>query len=365
MRNLRALALTCTAATVLAGTSAGAQSSLDKLTFYGFLNQAYGVSSAQPILGLNKDASGDYRAAALQVRYSLSPNDNFVVQAGSRALGTSPYSPAPGSVSLDWAFYHHRFDFASVRVGRVPVPFGYLSETREVGTLLPFYRAPASYYLESFRSLDGGMLTNEVDVPVAGGSLETTLFAGGTNGSQATYLPTGVVNTRLRFERLLGFGLIYKTPVEGVSLRGGLASLRSLDTAKVQLAPATKLVILSGGAEALYDRFMFRGEARRLKIGSNTKQYSTYGQTGVRVLDKVWVNGQVDLATSEAFVAPLDAYVGRTTADRAVGLTYRFAPSIVGKFEQHFATGGADMFVAPTAAMPYTNYSLVSVAISF
>ena len=365
MRNLRALALTCTAATVLSGTDAGAQSSLDKLTFYGFLNQAYGVSNAQPILGLNKDASGDYRAAALQVRYSLSPNDNFVVQAGSRALGTSPYGSAPGTVSLDWAFYHHRFDVASVRLGRVPVPFGYLSETREVGTLLPFYRAPASYYLESFRSLDGGMLTNEVEVPVVGGSFETTMFAGGSSGSQATYLPTTVVNTRLRFERLIGVNLLYKTPLEGLSLRGGLATLRSLDTAKVQLAPATKLAILSGGAEALYDRVMFRGEARRIKIGSNSKQYSTYAQAGVRALDKLWLNGQVDLNTGEAFVAPLNEYVGRTTADRGLGLAYHFAPSIVGKFEQHFATGGVDMYVPATAAMPYTNYSIVSVAISF
>lgn len=365
MRIVRTLALACTASAALIGTDAGAQSSIDKLTVYGFLNQAYGVSSAQPILGLNKDASGDYRAAALQVRYALSPNDNFVVQAGSRALGTSPYSPAPGTVSLDWAFYHHRFDFASIRVGRVPVPFGYLSETREVGTLLPFYRAPASFYLESFRSFDGGMLTNEIDVPVTGGSLETSLFVGGTNGSQATWLPTMVVNTPLRFERLLGGALTYRTPIQGVSLRGSLASLRYLDTAQVQLAPAGKLAVLSGGAEALFDRFMFRGEARRIKIGSNTKQYSTYAQTGLRALDKLWINGQVDLGTGEAFVAPLNAYVGRSTADRALGLAYHFTPSIVGKFEQHFATGGVDKYVPANAEMPYTNYSLASVAISF
>jgi hypothetical protein len=365
MRIPRTSALTCLAVSVVLSTPAAAQSTVEKLTFYGFLNQAYGVSNAQPILGLQKDASGDYRAAALQVRYALSPNDNFVVQAGSRAMGTSPYSPTAGSVSLDWAFYHHRFDWASVRLGRVPVPFGYLSETREVGTLLPFYRAPASYYLESFRSLDGGMLTNEVDVPVTGGSLETTLFAGGTNGSTVTWLPTTSVTSKLRFERLIGFGLIYKTPVEGLSLRGGLASLRSLDTAKVQLAPATKLVILSGGAEALYDRFMFRGEARRIKIGSNSKQYSTYGQTGVRVLDKLWVNGQVDLYTGEAFVAPLNAYVGRSTADRALSAAYHFSSHIVGKFEQHFATGGIDAYIPASAEMPYTNYSLASVAISF
>ena len=357
--------LSCLAASLVLGSPAAAQSSLEKLTFYGFLNQAYGVTNAQPILGLQKDASGDYRAAALQVRYALSPNDNFVVQAGSRSLGTSPYSNAPGMVALDWAFYHHRFDWASVRVGRVPVPFGYLSETREVGTLLPFYRAPASFYLESFRSMDGLMVTNEVDVPVAGGSLETTAYVGGTNGSTVTWTPTTSVTSRLRFERLIGAGMTYKTPLPGLSIRGGLAGLRSLDTAKVQLAPATKLVVLSGGAEALYDRVMFRGEARRIKIGSNSRQYSTYAQTGVRVIDKLWLNGQVDLYTGQQFVGALNEYVGRSTADRALGAAYNFSSHIVGKFEQHFATGGIDGYIPATAEMPYTNYSIASVAISF
>jgi hypothetical protein len=363
MRTSRKLILAGAAASAILSASAGAQGNVDKLTLHGFLNQGYGLSGPIPVLGLNKDATGDYRAAALQVRYAISPVDNFVVQAGSRSLGTSPFTSPSGSVTLDWAFYHHRFDLASLRVGRVPVPFGFLSETREVATLLPFYRAPANYYLESYRSLDGAMLTN--DLPFAGGVLETSLFAGGTNGSIVTWLPTTVITTKLRFERLIGGELTYTTPIDGIRIRGGLAGLRSLDTAKVQLAPATKITVLSGGVDASFDRVLARGEWRRLKIASNQRQYSYYAQTGVRLLDKLWLNGQGDFSMTENYTAAVNDYVGRTSADRAAALSYQFRPNIVGKLEQHWAKGGVDAFVAPTAETPYTTYSIASVAVSF
>ena len=362
MRSIRTVALTWAMIQLALPTTSGAQSSVDKLSFYGFLNQGFGVSGEMPVLGLNRDASGDYRAAALQARYALSPIDNFVVQAGSRSMGTSPYSGAPGTVTLDWAFYHHRFEHAALRIGRVPVPFGFLAETREVGTLLPFYRAPANYYLESFRSLDGAMVTN--DLPIAGGLLETTAYAGGTNGSTVTWLPTTVVITKLRFERLIGGDVTYTTPIEGIKLRGGIAALRSLDTAQVQLAPATKLAVLSGGLDATFDRVFARGESRRIKIGSNSRQYSYYAQTGVRVVRTLWVNAQGDFLSSGANT-PI-GYVDRlSSADRAVSLAYGFAPNVMGKVEQHWVHGGIDRFVAPGSETPYASYSLASLAVSF
>jgi len=364
MRPLSTLALACVAASAILSATAGAQSNAEQLTIHGYLNQGYGVSGGLPILGLQKDPSGDYRAAALQVRYAISPNDNFVVQAGTRSLGTSPLSSPPGSVTLDWAFYHHRFDLASVRVGRVPLPFGFLNETREVGTLLPFYRAPSNYYLESFRSLDGAMATNQT--AFAGGSLETTLYGGGAVGTTVTWLPTTVITTRSRFERTLGVQLTYNSPVEGIRLLGGLNTLRSLDTAKVQVAPALKVVSLTGGVDASFDRFVARGESRRIMVGSNQRQYSYYAQTGVRVLDKLWINGQGDFAETSTYTAAVTDYVNRmTSADRAVGLSYKFTPVVVGKLEQHWAKGGVDAYVPANSELPYVTYGIASFAVSF
>ena len=201
------------------------------------------------------------------------------------------------SCLVDWAFYHHRFDNASIRVGRIPAPFGFLAETREVGTLLPFYQAPAGYYLEAIRNLDGLTLTNQHSI--IGGQLETTLYGGGTSGTLLTWVPPGLpfsyVLTKARFERLVGAQMVYTTPIEGVRLLGGLSTLRFLDTAKVQTAgPAVHLDLLNAGVDARFDRVFARGEARRAKNGSNAKTYNYYLQTGIRPLQNLWINAQGD-----------------------------------------------------------------------
>jgi hypothetical protein len=369
MRHLRFLALAAIAASATLSVSAAAQSTADQLTFYGFINQAYGVSGQTPIQGLNKDATTDYRAAALQLRFAISPNDNFVVQALTRSRGTNPLSSDPGVVLVDWAFYHHRFDNASIRVGRIPAPFGFLAETREVGTLLPFYRAPAGYYLEAIRNLDGLTLTNQH--AIAGGQLETTVYGGGTSGTLLTWVPPGLpfsyVLTKARFERLVGLQTVYTTPIEGVRLLGGLSTLRFLDTAKVQTAgPAVRLDLLNAGIDARFDRVFARGETRRAKNGSNAKTYNYYVQTGIRPLQNLWINAQGDFGTVDNYVPATDSYADRMmSADRALSLSYSFAPNIVGKMEQHWASGGIDGYVAPNAILPLAHYSIASLAVSF
>jgi hypothetical protein len=367
MRPIRILAFASAVVATVHGTSAAAQSAAERLTWHGYLTQGYGVSSPVPILGLNRDPSGDYRAAALQLRYAMSPADNFVVQAATRSMGTSPYSSSSsGSVSVDWAFYQHQFEHASVQVGRIPVPFGFLSETREVGTLLPFYRAPSGYYLESFRSLDGAIASNSLGL--LGGSLESSLFAGGTEGRQIVWLPTGspvpFVNAKLRFERVIGTELKYTTPIEGIRVRAGYATVRALDTAKVQVAPATTLSLLSAGVDASFDRFAARGESRRMKIGSNQRTYNYYAQTGVRLLSRLWLNGQGDFTTVENMTAA-GPVSGMTADDRALGLSYTFATNLVGKLEKHWAHGGIDGFVAPGASPPFASYAIASLSVSF
>ena len=46
MQHLRFIALAAIAASVTFAMNAAAQTSADQLTFYGFINQAYGVSGA-------------------------------------------------------------------------------------------------------------------------------------------------------------------------------------------------------------------------------------------------------------------------------------------------------------------------------
>jgi hypothetical protein len=53
------------------------------------------------------------------------------------------------------------------------------------------------------------------------------------------------------------------------------------------------------------------------------------------------------------------------SADRALSLSYSFAPNIVGKMEQHWAKGGIDGYVGPNAPLPQAHYSIASLAVSF
>jgi hypothetical protein len=362
MRNLRALALLCALTTA---STAGAQSGADKLTLHGYLTQGYGFSSPLPILGLNRDPSGDYRAAALQMRYELTPEDNFVVQVASRALGSSPINLTGSPIAVDYAFYAHRFSYATVRVGRIPMPFGFFNETREIGSLTPFYRAPANYYVESIRSIDGASVTN--NTLIAGGSLETIVTAGGFDNKITAWTPTSPLVIKSRNERAFSIQMTYNTPIEGVRLVGLAQSFRALDTAKVQAAPAQKLSVVGGGIDATFDRVYVRGESKRLKIGSNSRGSYYYAQTGVRLADGFWVNAQGDFVESSAYNAAAQGYLGSMTHnDKALGASYAFLPNVVGKLEHHWFRGtGIDGFVAPGSPTPYTTYNIASVSLNF
>ncbi|MDE3054964.1 MAG: hypothetical protein KGJ70_13830, partial [Gemmatimonadota bacterium] len=76
------------AAALAAPAVVRAQDFTDRFSFHGSLVWGYGKSDGLPVFGVNKDGTTDYRALALQFRYAVTPNDEFVTQLLSRALGT-------------------------------------------------------------------------------------------------------------------------------------------------------------------------------------------------------------------------------------------------------------------------------------
>ncbi|HEX7239619.1 MAG TPA: hypothetical protein VF263_05110, partial [Longimicrobiaceae bacterium] len=159
MSNRRSLVLSSALAGAAALCVSGplhAQGALaEKLQVHGYLTQGYAQSGELPILGISEGGTANYRTAALQFRYGITEKDNFVLQFSHRDMGTSLFTSDESSVMLDWAFYQRRFGNGSVRVGRGPIPLGIYNEVRDVGTILPFYRAPSNFYYEGFETLDG------------------------------------------------------------------------------------------------------------------------------------------------------------------------------------------------------------------
>ena len=178
---------------------------------------------------------------------------------------------------LDWAFYHHRFDLASVRVGRIPAPFGFLSETREVGNLLPFYRAPTSYYLESLRSIDGAMATNE-HAFAGGHSRRASPAAARAHGDHlpapGLSRPYVAHESPLRAAGRCADGLQHAHRRCPASRRPGVAAFaRYRESA--DSGPCMRLDLLNAGIDARFDRAFARGETRRIKNGPAPRRTAT------------------------------------------------------------------------------------------
>ncbi len=133
----------------VAPRAAGAQAALDRLSVHGFLSQAFGMSQRNQVIGIPEQGTFDYRTAALQFRFAATDDDHVVVQFSHERFGRSPDVPGDAELEVDWAWYEHRFGPAtSVRLGKIAIPFGIYNEVRDVGTLLPFYRAPNVMYNE-------------------------------------------------------------------------------------------------------------------------------------------------------------------------------------------------------------------------
>jgi hypothetical protein len=60
-----------------------------KITFHGYLTQAYAQSDGHQFLGITEDGTADYRTAALQIRADVNKDDAFVVQLSHERFGAS------------------------------------------------------------------------------------------------------------------------------------------------------------------------------------------------------------------------------------------------------------------------------------
>jgi hypothetical protein len=145
-----------------------------KLKIHGYLTQAYAWADLDDdpdmlswlegqILGIEEEGTTDYRTLALQIRYDFDDRSSVVIQFDHERQGINRLVEGRDEVEVDWAFYNHRFEGGtSIRVGRMPLPWGLYNEIRDVGTLLPFFRPVEEIYAESDtfnESVDGIQVT--------------------------------------------------------------------------------------------------------------------------------------------------------------------------------------------------------------
>ncbi|MEX2281953.1 MAG: hypothetical protein WEE89_05680 [Gemmatimonadota bacterium] len=355
MRNpklmLAATAVSLAVAAVPSGTQA--QIGLDpRLSVHGYLTQGVARAS-KPLYGLTDTTTSDYRAAAVQLSFEVSPKDRLVLQVSHRRLASSPLMGFQENLEFDWAFYQRQLGPISVRVGRFPLAGGIYNEVRDVGTVLPMFRAPFQLYADGTETVDG--VTASHNLVFGDWSLESSAYWGGTEYKNVFQTPAGAYPQMFRFENSVGGQLWLSTPLQG--LRVALSAMRWKHGEEPD---HTVMASVDGD----FNRFLVRGE---YKTGSMDDAHLSFGyaQLGVKVTEKLMVVGQyesTDMTLSGAIAAPRMT----VSRDAALALNYKLSPNLVFKLEQHEVKGyWYDTFVNPMGPALKSRYGIASVSVSF
>jgi len=352
--------------TLALATPAAAQET--KLQVHGYLTQAYGAAHGGTFLGIPEGGTADYRTAALQLRYTMTPSDQFVWQFSHRRLGTSPITVGEPELKVDWLFYSRQMGNLDLRVGRLPIPAGIYNEVRDVGVLLPLYRAPYDFYLE-------GAFTSETVDGISAGyhlfadapwNVELSVYGGrfdmtnrdtqyDTTGTPVAYFPD-VVNV----DNALGTQLWLNTPVDGV--RAGFGASR-LDAQSGSFEG--KWTELHGSLDARTRWVTLQGEYRRFAI-PDVNYTAGYVYAGVHTTPKLTLHGQMEFSDVQLTDTP-----GNPVFDfdrtKTFGASYGFRADLVVKAEYHMTNGHwSDAPLSPIGVAPAkVNYFLVSFSTSF
>jgi hypothetical protein len=333
------------------------------LAIHGFLSQAYAVSDGNQIIGIPKQGTADYRAAALQIRAGMTEADSFLVQLSHERNGLSPIQSVHPDVQLDWVFYDHKFGDSDLKVGRMPIPFGIYNEVRDVGTILPFFRPARPVYEETSNAtetIDGVLLSHGFNLGAAG-RLDVDVHYGNWKSYDVRLNPITANNSR-------GLELWLQTPVPGLRVgAGGFIFNETINT-----TPATRFdrqfshMSIDGQWSRIDAQIeVKRDTSQRLNGGANTDVWGGYGLLGVHLSNKLVFHGEYDFLDVQ-FPHTNDA----KDRDRALGASYFFRPNLVLKAEYHWTNGFRaenQPGLIPGRPVPHyiTQFGILSLSTSF
>lgn len=341
---------------------------LSKLTIHGYLTQAFAISDGHQIFGITDDGTMEYRTAALQFRYSLTEDDAFVLQLSHEVLGESASNQFRNDVELDWVFYDRQLgDNSSIRVGRVPLPIGIYNEVKDVGTLLPFYRAsPAIYGDGTWTSdtVDGLVFSHSFAGDSDWGLDFDTYFGNWNRIEDDTSVPTVA---EADINNAFGIQLWLNTPVTG--LRFGLGANRQKVENSIFFAPgfvdSQENVYLSLDAD--FERVTFRSEYMdNTYEGGFWKAW--YTELLVRANEKLTLMANYDKGDIKFTVPFFAIFDDNWSEDYALGFSYAYRPDLVFKFEHHWRESydveeiAVDSFFGPQLEV---DYAILSLSVSF
>lgn len=340
-----------------------------KLTLHGFLTQAYARSEGHQILGIPEDGTSDYRTAALQVAYAMSPKDKVVVQVSHERFGESPFRGLKEDIELDWAFYERRFtDQTSLRVGKVQIPLGIYNEIRDVGTILPFYRPPFNFYGEGVFTSETveGVVLSHTFAPESVWRTEVDVYYGGYDLLEID--PMTAQTEIGRVENNIGAQLWVSTPLPGLRVGVGGSRFELEDTLLNEPGQSSTLKMLHASVDGSFisDRLRIRSEAMTVDLPIG-RYRSHYIHVGGMVAERWVVNAQADFSRLKLEVPLAPPFDKTFNRDYAIGVNFEARSDLVVKLESHWTRGfrvddPINLFFDDPIE---TRYAIVSISASF
>jgi hypothetical protein len=322
---------------------------------FGYVTQGLGAAGEIPIAGLPTTGTTDIRSVALQARYRVDDASVVVVQFSHRRVGESPMGSLEPSVDLAWAFYRRSLGPVSMSVGRLPIPRGFYNEIRNVGTLLPMFRAPLTIYPDGTEAVDGVAATTRTEL--GRWSIESSAYMGGTEWKGAMSDGQQLFGYAARSEVSAGAQVWLATPIDGV--RAGASYLNFVDV----LDEDERANAWIASAEVDRDRWMVRTELSDISL----KDYQVragYVHGRFLITPRFQVMGQYERSDIHMF-APIEAE-WTDMKDGAVGIAYSPSTSVIFKLEGHRAEGFAfDVPIESTGPAGTSDYAILSMSVSF
>ena len=134
---------------------------------HGFLSQGMTHTSDNNFFGKSDDTvSFDYRELGINGSWRIIPELQISAQVVYRDAGLTDDSNVRLDYALaDYSYYSSESTLLGIRAGRVPTPFGFYNDTRDVASTRPGILLPQSIYFDRNRNIaysaDGGYLYGE------------------------------------------------------------------------------------------------------------------------------------------------------------------------------------------------------------
>jgi hypothetical protein len=317
---------------------AHAQTSDSPFEYHAALDIGAGLANNLPILGIPSYGTFDYRNAAVQIRYRLDDNDQFVVQFLNRRIGTSPLQEALPDVALQWAYWQHRGDWGTLKLGRAPMPRGICNEIRFVGTVLPFFRPSFEIYGEGRETVDGAVYTQNFRAE-NGVALQVNAFLG-SNEVRTQVMTTAGNSIRAFRGNVLKGGQLWLSVPQGDTRVGGHFAHHRNDQ------PTTfgkRHEMLASVESHPLPRTTLRADGLRI-YGTGPNQDRRSGSvSGVfNLAERLDVMSEFSTTQNRAFqAAPASNVDVIAVRDHACGFTYRIGGGALVRLERHEVSGYA------------------------